>query len=169
MDAFDPRRCLDEATLAAFVDGGLDAPDREAAEAHLAGCDACREAATALSAVVFDGADAPVAPIGLADRVLAALPLANARPGGRRSEGIMARVLRWSPMAAAVTMAVAGAAWMLGDDGPAPAGGKGADALPLARAAGPDEARPPSRPPNLGDANRDLAHLSTDKLSLIHI
>ena len=163
MDAFDPRRCLDEATLAAFVDGGLDAPDREAAEAHLAGCDACREAATALSAVVFDGADAPVAPIGLADRVLAALPLADARPGGRRSEGIMARVLRWSPMAAAVTMAVAGAAWMLGDDGPAPAGGKGADALPLARAAGPDEARPPSRPPNLGDANRDLAHLSTDK------
>ncbi|MFO0934749.1 MAG: MG2 domain-containing protein [Planctomycetota bacterium] len=163
MDAFHPRRCLDEATLAAFVDGGLDAPDREAAEAHLAGCDVCREAATALSAVVFDGADAPVAPVGLADRVLAALPLADARPGGRRSEGIMARVLRWSPMAAAVTMAVAGAAWMLGDDGPAPAGGKGADALPLARAAGPDEARPPSRPPDLGDANRDLAHLSTDK------
>lgn len=162
MDAFDPRRCLDEATLAAFVDGGLDAPDRAAAEAHLAGCDACREAATALSAVVFDGADAPIAPVGLADRVLAALPLADARPGGRRSEGTMNRILRWSPMAAAVGLAIVGAAWMLGDDGPAPAR-PGGDGMPLAKAAGPDEARPPSRPPNLGDANRDLAHLSTDK------
>jgi hypothetical protein len=62
----DPRSqgsgCLDAETLAAYIDGRLDAPSRAAVELHLADCDRCREVwveADALASELDEGVPAP--------------------------------------------------------------------------------------------------------------
>ncbi len=94
---------------AAYALGTLDAAERDAFEAHLATCDACRADVRAYGAVTgLLGQAVPDAapPPGLRDRVLA--EARRVRPIGSARRGLPAP---WLTAAAATTVAVATALW----------------------------------------------------------
>ena len=60
MNATNPDRCLDAETLAAWLDGGLDAAAVAAAEAHVSNCDRCQAlVATVMKTLPAEAAAAP--------------------------------------------------------------------------------------------------------------
>ena len=78
--------CLDAETLAAWVDGGLTAPELERAQTHVAGCLRCQ------------------AMVGTLARINAAAPVAKAERAQRFWRGWLAWVVPLAAAAAAVTI-----------------------------------------------------------------
>lgn len=90
------KKCLDEATIQAYVDGELPAPSARAAARHLAGCEACAAALAEAEreAALFASAFAPDASVAVPTEVLRArVSAAVARleaapePGADRARG----------------------------------------------------------------------------------
>src|SRR5438046_7410260 len=116
----NPRSHLDDETLAAYVEGALSAPEREAADAHLADCGECRSATVALAAALAPRAESSVSalpvPAGLSDRILARIPLgpapSPALSASRKPEDAMGRILKFAAAALAASLLfVVGLAW----------------------------------------------------------
>jgi hypothetical protein len=177
MDSLDPARHLDDDALAALADGAMAPVSRAAAEAHVAGCAECRDAWLAVAEAVAMGETTPPAPAGLADRVLARLPLEAGTPppaaAPRAREVAMLRPVPASPgerfaYAAAASLLLAatvGGAFVVGHGigGSRPIGEETFAGLPLAAPAAPGTTVRPATPPDLGTTGRYLACLSTDK------
>jgi anti-sigma-K factor RskA len=93
----------------AYVLGALDADERESFEAHLSGCDACREevrslrrVADALSRSVPDRTPRPE----LRERVLASFPGASSAAPTRPAGGLPGALRSWLPLAAMLALTV---------------------------------------------------------------
>jgi hypothetical protein len=155
MNERHPMPCLDAQALASFAEGRCADGERDALAAHLADCDDCREALRDLVAVTANGPGSVPAPAALTERILGALPPAPAR----KPEGSSMSRLRHPACAAAAALLVGLGLLSLfhGKRPRAPAGVSPAGEIPLS------EVQVPARGPDLGGAERHLAHLATDK------
>ncbi len=136
--------------LAGYADASLETHAREGIEGHLADCDTCRLTVRDLTAALEAEATAPP---GSTQRILDTLSFDD-RPGGR-SMNRFARIL--VPLAAAVLLAVG--IWASNAHRKAGTG----SGLPAAEEVALHEATVPPPPPDLGGADRYLAHIRTDK------
>jgi predicted anti-sigma-YlaC factor YlaD len=89
--------CIDEITMASYLEGRVEAEEIEALELHLADCSDCRTALAELRELLAQ--PSIVMPrAGFGERAAAA-----AAPA-RRGDGLWRRVVRWGAMAAAVLL-----------------------------------------------------------------
>lgn len=101
----EPGSCLSLEAVAAFAEGRLDGPAREAAVAHFAACEGCREVLAGTLAVlaeVGEGAEGAGAPQGLATRGPGPLPAEGA--GEAAATTPPKRAAPWLPWAAAAAL-----------------------------------------------------------------
>jgi hypothetical protein len=97
----------EHADLVAWVLGQLDSESALEFEAHMLACDECRREAAELQGLprLLDrAAPAFALPVGLEDRVFAALPSSNARPSRARRRLRWGRGLAWAGGAVAVAV-----------------------------------------------------------------
>src|SRR5688572_26236043 len=111
----DPMSCPVDERLAAYLDGALGEAERDAIEAHAAGCDACRGALAETALALAGAADAVAPPASAVARAKAAgaPPASSSAPAPRGPSAQPARVradrrarppvlLRWASAAVLV-------------------------------------------------------------------
>lgn len=114
-------RCEDlQCNLANYADGGVPPDERNAVEAHLRGCPACRAALAEVDpvAAVLVQSQSPPIPPGFADRVMAHARYRITRPRGTWSPVQWWRTASAPMRGAAAAVLVVGflGGWMMGRD-----------------------------------------------------